>query len=133
MLLQNLTFLNNDAIVKVTNIRAPREPEIVGPPLSPPPYEQPTPVTFPAPVLPGGGMLTSTQIIVSIGTPGSMGSTTVYTGEPTINGLEGARRAANAAAEQARMSIAGGGRPDVLPQASDAYAEAGAVVDMSGS
>lgn len=136
MLLQNMTFLNNDAVVKVTNIRAPSKPEIVGPPLSPPPFkrsESATP-TISAPLLPGGtgSPLTSTQIIVSIGSPGSMGSSTVYTGEPTINGLEGARRAANDAAERARMSIEGGGRPDVQPQASDAYAEAGAVVNLSG-
>ena len=103
MLLQNLTLLSNDMVVQVTNIAPPSTPKTpdAGEPVAIVPIA-PLPVIV-SPILAERPPQRSTQIIVSTSAPGRLGSSTVYTGEASINGLESARRAAQAAADRARL------------------------------
>jgi len=132
VLLQNLTLLTNDTVVVVTNVAA-REREIPAPRTIPVMASAvPTGPSIVTPILPPARMSVSpqdsTQIIVSTGKPGSMASPMVYSGEPTINGLEAARRAAQEAAQRAQLetslltSTAGS-----TAAATQAYAEAAAL------
>lgn len=130
MLLQNLTLLTNDAVVHVTNIASREVPAPRAIPVKA--NAVPAGPSIVTPILPPSRMSVSPQesmqIIVSTGKPGSMASPMVYSGEPTITGLESARRAAQEAALRAQLetslmaSTAGS-----TAAATQAYAEAEAL------
>lgn len=92
MLLKNLTLLSSGALVQVTNIgnadaaRAGRDAAALN--------EGPRQPAAPQ---------RSTQIVVTSSRPGSMASVSVHTGEPSIDGIESARRAAQSAADRAHL------------------------------
>jgi len=88
MMLKNLTLLSSGALVQVTNIASGGEARPGAPGEG---ARQPT-----APQR-------STQIVVTASRPGSMASITAHTGEPNLDGIESARRAAQSAADRAQL------------------------------
>lgn len=129
MLLQNLTLLTNDTVVLVTNIAPPAR--TISAPLPVPEMADAAPAipAIVSPILPFDHAAAPSpqgrsQIIVSTSRPGSLGSTVVYTGAPSINGLEAARRAAQSAAERAQLEAGLVSRVDGrVSVATAAYAE----------